>query len=282
MDTSPPSQSSRHRKTVVKPFEKLIWTANSTAVLFGAFWLICVIQDFCVYVLGRVIGLPIQLEFDYMALPENATFSSSQILIITIFVPIYFLAVGILSGILYKYYRLKKDLRKLFFLWMQYISFGIFGGSFVTAFAQDGGAISVLWKYLRLNTDFLPIIAFAISTLLIFFGIFNLWKFLNIAPSSEINKKTNRRLEFILYIQVIPLILLFLVGMELYPNFRIASRLSSSLMVWVPVLSGIIASVAKDSGFSKVPAFKDSDVRTFQPLYWGFAALVYVAVLFLS
>lgn len=265
-----------------KPFEKVIWIGNSTAVLFAAFWTICVLQDVLVWVVGNVFGVPLKIAFDEVLLMDGE-WRASQVLVVYGFIPMFYLFIGIIAGILHKKYRMKRDLRKLFFLWMQFLAFSIFGGSFITSFIERGN-VGILWEYLHLEKDFMPLVSFFIAALLIFFGVLNLWKFLNIAPSSEINKSFNKRFVFVLCIQIFPLLIFFALGFILYPHPRlmVASRLFSALMIWVPILAGLIASVARDTNFSKVPAFKDSEVHVFQPLYLGLAALVYVAVLFLS
>lgn len=269
------------RKSPPKKFEKWIWVGNSTAVIFSAFWTICLLQDLLTWVFGRALGLPLALTFDKIFSDEGTIWTHTQVLLLFGFVPAYFLVMGAVGGALHRMYRLKRDLRKLYFLWIQYLSFSILGGSLVTSFI-DRGNMRVLWEYLRLNTDYLPFAAFIVAALLVFFGTISLWKFLNIAPSSEINKDTGKRIGFLLCTQVFPLLIFFGLGYILYPNREVTSRFFSSLMVWVPVVAGLVASVTRESGVSKVPAFKDSEIRRFQPLYLGLAALIYMFILLLG
>lgn len=280
---SPESSPVEHtiRKAPPKKFEKWIWVANSTAVIFSAFWTICLLQDLLVWLLGHALGLPLALTFDKIFSDEGTVWTHTQVLLLFGFIPIYFLVVGAIGGALHKTYRLKRDLRKLYFLWLQYLSFSILGGSFVTSFI-DRGNMRVLWEYLRLNSDYLPFAAFVAAALLVFFGTISLWKFLNIAPSSEINKDTGKRILFLLCTQVFPLLIFFGLGYILYPNREVTSRFFSSLMVWVPVIGGLIASVTRESGVAKVPAFKESGIRSFQPAYLGLAALIYLFILMLA
>lgn len=268
-------------KTQPPKFQTGIWIANSTAVLFSAFWFICTLQDVLVWGLGNLLGVPVTLSFDQIFSAPGSVWSASQVLSVFGFVPVYFLLVGIVSGMLYNRYRLKRDLRKLFFLWTQYFAFSIFGGAFITS-SVDRGNMRIFWEYLKLSTDYLPLIAFVCAALLAFFGTFNLWKFLNMAPSSEINKNNKKRLQFLMCVQVVPLLIFFALGFVVYPNLTVTSRFYSSLMVWVPVVSGIIFSLPRTSALSKVPAFKESDIRRFQPIYWGLAALTYFFVLIIS
>lgn len=263
-----------------KKFQNWAWVANSTAVLFSAFWFVCILQDVLVWGLGNLLGIPVTLSFDQIS-ASGSSWNPSQVITLFGFIPLYFLALGLVSGLLYNRYRLKRDLRKLFFLWTQYFAFSIFAGSFVTSFV-DRGNMRILWEYLQLNADYLPLIAFVCAALLAFFGTFNLWKFLNMAPSSEINKNNKKRLQFQLCVQVVPLLIFFVLGFVAYPNLAITSRFYSSLMVWVPVVSGIIVSLPRASELAKVPAFKESDIRRFQPIYWGLAALTYFFVLLIS
>lgn len=218
------------------------------------------------------------LLFDQIFSPS---WSPSQVVIIFGYVPIYFLTVGLLAGFFYQRFRLKRDLRKLFLLWVQYFSFSILGGSFVTSFI-DRGNMRIFWEYMQINPNYLPLVAFIAAALLVFFGTVNLWKFLNIAPSSEINKDAYKRFGFLLCVQVVPLLIFFTVGFILYPNNSVVSRFYSSAMIWVPVSAGLIASMTRDSGFSKVPAFKESEIRGFQPIYLGLAALIYAIILLVS
>lgn len=269
------------RKSPPKKFEKWIWVGNSTAILFSAFWTICLVQDLLVWLFGKALGLPLALTFDKIFSDEGTIWTHTQVLLLFGFIPAYFLVVGAIGGALHKVYRLKRDLRKLYFLWIQYLSFSILGGSFVTSFI-DRGNMRVLWEYLRVNPDYLPFAAFVAAALLVFFGTVSLWKFLNIAPSSEINKDTGKRLSYLACTQVIPLLIFFALGYILYPNREVTSRFFSSMMVWVPVIGGLVASVTRESGVSKVPAFRDSGIRSFQPLYLGLAALIYMFILLLA
>lgn len=269
------------RKSPPKKFEKGIWIANSTAVIFCAFWTICILQDILVWILGNALGIRLSLSFDRIFSTEKTIWNHTQVLILFGFIPLYYLVMGIVGSMLHSSLRLKKDLRKLYFLWICYFSFSILGGSFVTSFI-DRGNMRVLWEYMRFTVDYLPLAAFASAALLVFFGTVNLWKFLNVAPSSEINKDPSQRFVFILCTQVIPLLIFFGVGYVLYPNREATSRFFSSFMVWVPVLGGLTASFVRDAAFAKVPAFRESEIRKFQPAYLGLAALIYMFVLLIS
>lgn len=226
-------------------------------------------------------GMPIKLAFDYIDVPQTLSYSSTQVLIVTGAIPVFYFIMALVAGALYSAYRQKKDLRKLFFLWLQYLSWAILGGGFLSSYTNEGGVMRLFWGYAGFNIDFLPVVGSVMATLLIFFGIFNVWKFLNISPSSEWIKVGYKRFSLLMYLVVIPLLVFYPVVYFLYPNPHVSSRLFSSLMIWVPVLTGIIAAMSQNSGFSKVPAFRDSEIRNFQPLFWGFSALIYAVILFL-
>lgn len=276
MSTSSQSQYSSNSAS-----SKVIWFLNSFAVLICAFLFVGLLQDALVYLMGKLMGLEIILHYDKVEIENPGSWTPNKIIALFGFIPFYQLLIGIVSGILYTRYRLKNNLRKLFFLWVHYLSLSIFGGSFITSFI-DRGSMKILWEYLSIKAEFLPLAGIVCAGLLLFFGVYNLWKFLNLAPSSEINKNGNKRRTFIFLLQILPLLLFTLIGFLLFDGKHVASRFYSSQMIWIPILGGLVASGMAEGRFHKVPAFKESQIGKPQFMYMVLALALSATALILG
>lgn len=265
----------------VKPDrEKLTWALNSSAVLFCSFLSMGLLQDLLIWLAAKAIGIPLVYKFDYIYLKPGAIwydYSYKEILLLFASMPFGLTLIGLANMILFGVFRQRKDLRKLFFLWSVFVTFAILGGSTITSFV-DRGTMKVLWEFLYLNNEFLPFMGFVVAAFLLVFGSISLRFFLNMAPSSAINKKIETRLAFYLYVVVIPVAFFSLSGLLWYPRSEIISRFFSAQMIWVPVISGFVSSFQNSSRLKKIPAFKESGIRKPQYVYYFLAAVLMIMI----
>lgn len=266
---------------VVKPDrDKAMWALNSSAVLFCSFLSIGLLQDLLIWLAAKAIGIPLIYKFDYIYLKPGvlwSDFNHIEILLLFAAMPFGLIIIGLANLILFGVFKQRKDLRKLFFLWSVFVTFAILGGSTITSFV-DRGTMQVLWDFLYLNIEFLPFMGFVVAAFLLVFGSISLRFFLNMAPSSTINKKRETRLAFYLYVVIIPAAFFSLSGLLWYPRSEIISRFFSAQMIWVPVISGFVSSFQNSTRLKKTSAFKESGIRNPQYVYYFLATALMIMI----
>lgn len=254
-----------------------IWVLNSLTMIIFAFFGINFILDSANFLAGTLLGFDILYAFDPGVIMFNSEPELSPQLTALFFAePILLTVLALVSFIMYGRYRRKKDLRKLFFLWCGFFSLSILGGSFLTSFMARGN-LAVLWEYVGLKQEFMPLAGLIIALIVLVLGIGHLRNFLNMAPSSVIIKNSLRRVVFVACILVFPLILFYLLMFLLFSSSTVVTRQYSSLLIWVGVLAGFTALFLNDESLRKTPAFRESAINKPLPA-WYLTALAFVVI----
>jgi hypothetical protein len=259
-----------------------IWVLNSLTMIVFAFFGINLMLDTANFLVGYVLGFKILYSFDPGVIMFKSVPEVSPRLTALFFVePLLLLLLVFVSLFMYERYRGKKDLRKLFFLWCGFFSLSILGGSFWTSFMERGN-LAVLWEYVGLKQDFMPLVGLVFALAVLALGIGRLRNFLNIAPSSEIIKNPSKRMLFVACTMVFPLMLFYLLMFIIIPSATVNTRQYSSMLIWVGVLAGFTALVLNDAAFHKTPAFKESAINKPLPVWYLMAVAFVVICLFLG